>query len=146
MIFAYPNLVPVPRQLDRNAPSPPGFRAPKLLSIVSTILGPKANTRLQWLMKPKQLKWRLWQLKRRLRSLQLYRLKNKDTKLLGCVQKNKSHSATFKRQLKLFNKPKTNGRDVSTGATGATVVTPNFWDTLTLLQPGGGKFCPPLQR
>ena len=28
-------------------------------------------------------------------------------------------------------------RDVSTGATGATVVAPKFWDTLTLLQPGG---------
>ena len=28
-------------------------------------------------------------------------------------------------------------RDVSTGATGATAVTPKFWDTLTLLQPGG---------
>jgi hypothetical protein len=28
-------------------------------------------------------------------------------------------------------------RDVSTGATGATVVAPKFSDTLTLCQPGG---------
>ena len=31
-------------------------------------------------------------------------------------------------------------RDVSTGATGATEVAPKFWDTLTLLQPGGADF------
>ena len=29
------------------------------------------------------------------------------------------------------------GRDVSTGATGATAVAPKFSDTLTLFQPGG---------
>ena len=37
-------------------------------------------------------------------------------------------------------------RDVSTGATGATEVAPKFSDTLTLSQPGGGRFCPPSQR
>ena len=30
-----------------------------------------------------------------------------------------------------------NSRDVTTGATGATAVTPKFSDTLTLSQPGG---------
>ena len=34
------------------------------------------------------------------------------------------------------------GRDVSTGATGATEVAPKFWDTLTLLEPGGGQILP----
>ena len=39
------------------------------------------------------------------------------------------------------------GRDVSTGATGATAVAPKFSDTLTLSPPGGGgRFCPPSQR
>ena len=33
-------------------------------------------------------------------------------------------------------------RDVSTGATGATAVTPKFSDTLTLFQPGGGQILP----
>ena len=37
-------------------------------------------------------------------------------------------------------------RDVSAGATGATPVAPKFSDTLTLSQPGGGRFCPPSQR
>ena len=37
-------------------------------------------------------------------------------------------------------------RDVSAGATGATAVEPKFSDSLTLSQPGGGKFCPPSQR
>ena len=38
-------------------------------------------------------------------------------------------------------------RDVSTGATAATAVTPKFSDTLILFQPGGGgRFCPPLAR
>ena len=32
-------------------------------------------------------------------------------------------------------------RDVTTGATGATPVTPKFSDTLTLFHPGGGRFC-----
>ena len=31
-------------------------------------------------------------------------------------------------------------------ATGATAVAPKFSDTLTLFQPGGGRFCPPLAR
>ena len=39
-----------------------------------------------------------------------------------------------------------NTRDVSTGATGSTAVAPKFSDTLTLFQPGGGRFCPPLAR
>ena len=30
------------------------------------------------------------------------------------------------------------GRDVITGVTGGTTVAPNFSDTLTLSQPGGG--------
>ena len=37
-------------------------------------------------------------------------------------------------------------RDVTTAATGATAVAPKFSDTLTLFQPGGGRFCPPLAR
>jgi hypothetical protein len=40
----------------------------------------------------------------------------------------------------------TYSRDVSTGATGAIAVAPKFSDTLTLFQPGGGRFCPPLAR
>ena len=40
----------------------------------------------------------------------------------------------------------TYSRDVSTGATGAIAVAPKFSDTLTLFQPGGARFCPPLAR
>ena len=35
-------------------------------------------------------------------------------------------------------------RDVSTGATDATQVAPKFLNTLTLIQPGGSRFCPSL--
>ena len=45
-----------------------------------------------------------------------------------------------------FSKIGKHYRDVFTGATGATVVAPKFPDTLTLSPPGGGRFCPPLQR
>ena len=41
---------------------------------------------------------------------------------------------------------KTISRDVTTGATSATEVAPKFSDNLTLSQPRGGRFCPPLQR
>ena len=37
-------------------------------------------------------------------------------------------------------------RDVTAGANGATAVAPNFSDTLTLFQPGGGDSAPTLQR
>ena len=37
-------------------------------------------------------------------------------------------------------------RDVTAGATGATTVLPKFLDTLTLSQPGGGRFYPTSQR
>ena len=40
------------------------------------------------------------------------------------------------------------GRDVFTGATGATMFAPKFLDNLTLFKPGrgGGRFCPPLGK
>ena len=37
-------------------------------------------------------------------------------------------------------------RDVTAGATGATVVAPKFSDALTLFQPGGADSALPLQR
>ena len=48
--------------------------------------------------------------------------------------------------VKLSDEFNIQSRDVTTGATDVTDIAPKFSDTLTLSQPMGGRFCPPLQR